>query len=433
MKPKVNVFWFRRDLRLEDNAGLWHALQDELPVLPLFVFDKNILDRLSDRSDRRLTFIYRALEAIQDALHPHGAAIRAEYGTPVQAFEKLFGEFEVHSVYVNRDYEPYARDRDAAIRGFCKKQGVALRDFKDQVIFEKDEVLKPDGTPYTVFTPYGNRWKARLSPGDLEPYNSMGRPGDFYKCAYRLPALPDLGFMENDSCLPTIRIDKTSIREYHRHRDFPARDRTTYAGTHLRFGTVSIRALVKKARVNEKYLNELIWREFFMQVLWHFPHVANGPFRKQYESIPWRQDERSFEKWQCGETGYPIVDAGMRELAETGFMHNRVRMITANFLCKLLLVNWQWGEAWFAEKLTDFELSSNNGNWQWSAGCGCDAAPYFRIFNPQLQAQKFDPDGEYVARWIPDYAPDRYVEPVVDYRMARQRALDIYKEALAAA
>jgi deoxyribodipyrimidine photo-lyase len=432
MKTPVAVFWFRRDLRLNDNAGLWQALGSGLPVLPVFVFDRNILEKLPDRADRRVTHIHRALRAMNDTLRARSVSLRVLHDTPIAAFEKLFDDFEVTALYTNEDYEPYARERDAAVAALCKRRGVSFRAFKDQVVFGKGDVLKADGSPYTVFTPYSRAWKRRLDVEGLPAYPSEKRLDGLLQRAFRLPGLQEIGFRENGSHLPGPRTGSRTLREYHLHRDLPGLDRTTRTSLPLRFGTLSIRTLARRAqRLNEKYLDELIWREFFMQVLWHFPHVTHRPFRRKYENLAWRRDEAAFEKWQRGETGYPLVDAGMIQLRETGFMHNRLRMVTANFLTRLLFIDWRWGEAWFAEKLADYELSSNNCNWQWSAGTGCDAAPWFRIFNPSEQQRRFDPSGRYIRQWIPRFDPARYRKPMVDYAMARGRALEAYKSSAA--
>ncbi len=431
MRHKINIFWFRRDLRLDDNAGLHMALKRGLPVLPVFVFDTDILDRLPDRADRRVTYIYKNLERMDARLRQAGSSLCLLHGTPEAAFGRLLDEYAVDCVFANGDYEPAARTRDAAIEALCRVRGVSFRLAKDQVVFEKDEVVKADGSPYTVFTPYSRRWKRLFAEQGVPDYGDAD-PGCFVKHTFPFPSLGSIGFKHNDSHLDEPRLDEKLLAGYHAHRDIPYPGMTTRASLALRFGTVSVRRLAAlAARVSEKYLNELIWREFFMQVLWHFPHVEDRPFNKRYENIQWMHDEEAFARWRAGETGFPLVDAGMRELEETGFMHNRVRMVVANFLTRLLLIDWQWGEAWFAEKLADFELSSNNGNWQWAAGCGCDAAPYFRIFNPGAQQQRFDPDFCYVRQWIPGFDPARYRKPIVDYASARQRALNHYKRALA--
>ncbi|MEP7169607.1 MAG: deoxyribodipyrimidine photo-lyase [Bacteroidota bacterium] len=431
MKKPVCIFWFRRDLRLEDNAGLYNALNCGIPVLPIFIFDKSILDQLEDKSDRRVTFIYRQLALINIELQKHNASLKIFYDTPQAACQVLFKEFDVKAIYTNCDYEPYAKKRDAEIEILCVQHGIDFIACKDQVIFEKDEIVKDDETPYTIFTPYSKKWKLKFRQTKVQPFNSENHCNNFFKKSFSFPSLKSIGFEVNTLHLPGPQVDKSTILNYHINRDFPFPGKTTHVSLHLRFGTISIRQLAILAnKINEKYLDELIWREFFMQVLWHFPQVVNHPFKRKYENIKWRNDEKEFEKWCNGETGFPIVDAGMRELNETGFMHNRVRMIVANFLTKILLIDWRWGETYFAQKLADFELSSNNGNWQWAAGCGCDAAPYFRIFNPLVQAERFDPENKYISKWIPEFKTNKYLKPMIDFNFARKKSLELYKEAL---
>jgi deoxyribodipyrimidine photo-lyase len=432
LKERINIFWFRRDLRLDDNTGLHHALHAGLPVLPLFVFDTHILDRLDDKDDRRVSFIYQALQNMQTTLQAYGASLKVMHGLTADAMETLANSFDIAGIYTNHDYEPYAQKRDGYIADWCRSQGIGFFTFKDQVIFEKSEVVKDDGKPYTVFTPYAKKWRAKLDDAALQQHHSAAAYDAFLKQQFRFPSLASLGFQLNETYLPSGRAQQALIKDYEANRDFPGIDKTTHLGVHLRFGTVSIRKLAAEALLlNETFLKELVWREFFMQILWHFPGVVSNSFKPKYDAIQWRNNEKEFEHWCAGTTGYPIVDAGMRQLNETGFMHNRVRMITANFLTRILLVDWRWGEAYFAHKLLDFELSSNNGNWQWAAGCGCDAAPYFRIFNPEAQQLKFDPNYDYVRQWIPGYDPATYIKPITDFSTARQRALDTYKKALA--
>lgn len=426
-----HVFWFRRDLRLEDNAGLYHALKAEKPVIPLFIFDKEILDPLPER-DARVAFIHQQLHRMQQQLRDMGSSLFVFYGQPVDIWKKLVEEHNIQQVYTNHDYEPYARKRDEAVSELLEEAGIAFHTFKDQVIFEKEQILTNAGTPYSVFTHYGKKWKANLSRDHYKPYPTSSYWQHFIKTAAReIPALEEMGFKSVEADYPSDTPDHDTIKVYDQHRNFPAEKGTTRMGIHLRFGTISVRKLVAEGvRLNETYLNELIWREFYMQILWNFPYVAEGPFRKEYAAIPWRDDEEQFERWCQGQTGFPIVDAGMRELNATGYMHNRVRMIVASFLVKDLLINWQWGEAYFAEKLLDFELSSNNGGWQWAAGCGTDAAPYFRIFNPESQMKKFDPKLRYVNHWVPEHENGSYPEPIVNHKEARKRCLDVYKSAL---
>jgi deoxyribodipyrimidine photo-lyase len=400
--------------------------------LPLFIFDKDILDRLEEKHDRRISLILGALRNIQEKLEQAGSTLMIIHDTPSNAMQKILSDFDVKAVYANHDYEPYARKRDKQVEKFLRTHGIPFHTSKDQVIFEKEEVIKQDGTPYTVFTPYSSAWKKRLTEKDLQPSPSERLIANFLKSEpVALPSEDELGFVATDFKWTAPLIDTAIISNYHNTRDLPSVNGTTRLGHHLRFGAVSIRECVSAAvSLNETWLNELIWREFFMVILWHFPQVTDHSFKSRYDNIVWRNDESEFERWCTGTTGYPIVDAGMRELSTTGFMHNRVRMITASFLTKHLLIDWRWGEAWFAEKLLDYELSSNNGNWQWAAGCGCDAAPYFRVFSPAEQTRKFDPDMTYIRRWVPDFDSLSYPSPVVDHRQARERALLTYKKAL---
>lgn len=429
----INIFWFRRDLRLFDNAGLYHALKSSNPVLPIFIFDTNILNQLPSQNDRRVEFIHNTLTGLKLQLNSRDADLMVFHGTPMDAFKKLVQQYTIEKVFTNHDYEPYALERDENIAGFLLQNGITFHTYKDQVIFEKDEVVKDDGKPYTVFTPYSKKWKTTLNKFYLKSYPTEKYHNNFYQVATKdIPSLEAIGFNKTTALFPPDDIDNGIIKKYDQQRDFPAIEGTTHLGMHLRFGTISVRALAQKAmKLNETYLGELIWRDFFQMILWHFPHVGKGlAFKAEYDFIKWRNNEDEFARWCQGKTGYPIVDAGMRELNETGFMHNRVRMITASFLAKHLLIDWRWGEAYFAEKLLDFELASNNGNWQWAAGCGCDAAPYFRIFNPYLQTKKFDPGLKYIRKWVPEFEELTYPQPMVDHEMARKRCLETYKKAL---
>lgn len=429
MQKEIVVFWFRRDLRLEDNVGLQEALDSGFPVLPIFIFDKNILEKLSDPSDRRVDYFHQALEKMNDRLIEKGTCLHTYYATPLEAFKEISKNFSVKAVYCNRDYEPYAIKRDNEIKQWLQDQQIAFYDFKDQVIFDRSEVVKADGIPYTVFTPYSKKWKEELQTH--KPGSAKIDFKNFFKCprAY-IHSLDSIGFKKTDLQFTEPELDPEIINDYGKYRNFPARDRTTHLGIALRFGTISIRKCVDYAlKHNETWLNELIWREFFSQILFHFPHVVTKSFKPQYDQIEWRNNEKEFMLWCEGKTGYPIVDAGMHQLNETGFMHNRVRMITASFLCKHLLIDWRWGEAYFAQKLLDYDLSSNNGNWQWAAGSGCDAAPYFRIFNPALQREKFDKELAYIKKWNPDY--EKLIDhQIVEHSEARERALATYKKAL---
>jgi len=423
---KVNIFWFRRDLRLEDNTALEKALASGLPVLPVFIFDTNIIDEMPP-DDARISFIHEKLLEINGILNRSGSSVKVLKGDPAKIWKQLISEFDIHAVYINKDYEPYAINRDNNIEQILKKNGIKLFGFRDQVIFEEGEITKTDNNPYTIFTPYKNRWMKVLNENPLRMSAIVNnKSGNYLKCSYEFPSLQKIGFLK--SAIKTRPYDLSAIPEYHKYRDLPAADRTSYLSPHLRFGTVSIRHLVGTAlKRNPGFLNELIWREFFMQILFHFPTVVTDNFKPVYDFIQWRNDEKEFRRWCDGETGYPIVDAGMNQLNKSGYMHNRVRMITAGFLCKHLLIDWRWGEAYFARKLLDYELSSNNGNWQWAAGTGCDAAPYFRIFNPETQQKKFDPKQEYIRKWVDNYGKPDYPEKIVDHDFARQRALAVYK------
>lgn len=433
MRTPVNICWFRRDLRLDDNAALYHALKQGLPVVPVFIFDRNILDKLEEKADRRVEFIHRALLDMQEQLEKTASTLDVYYGFPEQVFRQLLDKYEVRQVFTNHDYEPYARERDETVRRLLHEQQVPFHTYKDQVIFEKDEVVKEDGKPYTIFTPYSRRWKATLTDFYLKSYPTRKYYRHFYRQPPKaIPSLQSIGFREVDKLFPAKMMREELIRKYKEQRDFPAVQGTSKLGVHLRFGTLSIRKLAQKAAgLSETFLNELIWRDFYHMILWHFPQVGKGrAFRPEYEHIHWRNNEKEFERWCTGTTGYPIVDAGMRELNETGFMHNRVRMIVASFLTKHLLIDWRWGEAYFAEKLLDYDLAANNGGWQWAAGSGCDAAPYFRVFNPHLQTQKFDPHLQYIRRWVPELDELSYPTPIIEHDVARRRCLEAYSKAL---
>ncbi|HPQ07639.1 MAG TPA: deoxyribodipyrimidine photo-lyase [Bacteroidia bacterium] len=424
----MNIFWFRRDLRLEDNAGLYYALQKS-NVQPIFIFDTNILSELP-KDDARVYFIYQHLQKIDKELRKYNSSLKVYLDKPENVFRKILNEYsDLESVFTNEDYEPYAIKRDNQIKEIINEKGVSFHSFKDQVIFAKDEVLKNNKSPYTVFTHYKNKWLQLFTNQKLSFYPSEKLLNNLFHSNHKFPQLSEIGFKPSNIKVKDINYD--AIKNYDQYRNFPYLNHTTYAGPHLRFGTVSIRKLVDIAhKTNSTYLSELIWREFFMQILYHFPYVVNSAFRKEYNNIQWENDEKLFELWKQGKTGFPMVDAGMRELNETGYMHNRVRMICASFLTKDLLIDWRWGEKYFAEKLLDYELSSNNGNWQWAAGTGCDAAPYFRIFNPDEQLKKFDPEGKYVRNWIPELSTLDYPKPVIDHKFARNRALDVYKKGL---
>ncbi len=429
----INIFWFRRDLRLHDNTGLSHALKSNNPVVPVFIFDTNILDQLEDKADRRVEFIHAALEEIQLQLKTFGSSLEVYYGNPLSIFKTLIAKYKIDNVFTNHDYEPYALERERLIAGLLNSNGITFNTYKDQVILEKDEVLKDDGNPYTVFTPYSRKWKAVVNDAHLKKYSTEKYYTNFYKqSAAAIPSLHEIGFTAINKIFPSKSLDEELVKKYQEQRNFPAVKGTSQLGVHLRFGTISIRELAAKSKnLSETYLNELIWRDFYHMILWHFPQVGKGKsFKPQYDSIEWRIDNGEFEKWCNGQTGYPIVDAGMRELNATGFMHNRVRMIVASFLTKHLLLDWRLGEAYFAQKLLDFDLAANNGGWQWASGSGCDAAPYFRIFNPYLQTQKFDPQLAYIKKWVPEFQEFNYPKPIVEHEVARKRCLDVYAKAL---
>ncbi len=426
--PTTTLFWFRRDLRLQDNAGLYQALKENNEVIPIFIFDSVILDKLDDPADRRVEFIHQSIALLKDELEQTGSTLLVFHGNPV----KIFKELRPKAVYTNHDYEPYATKRDGEIKAILERKGISFKTFKDQVIFEKDEIIKEDGTPYTIFTPYSKKWKAALNKFNLKSCPVEKYADNFKKTApISIPSLADLGFKETKPQFPDSAIKQSIIEKYDTFRNFPGIAGTSRLSVHLRFGTVSIRKLARVAlKKNEVWLNELIWRDFYHMILWHFPHVERKAFKPAYDRIEWRNDPAEFEAWCQGRTGYPIVDAGMRELNVTGFMHNRVRMIVASFLTKHLLIDWRWGEAYFAQKLLDFDLAANNGGWQWAAGSGCDAAPYFRVFNPYIQTEKFDPERTYIKKWVPEYESKNYPRPVVDHAMARRRVLTVYKVAL---
>lgn len=427
----MTIFWFRRDLRLEDNHGLFEALLHSKAVLPIFIFDKTILDELPN-DDARVTFIHESLSNINAELTKINKSLAVFYGEPKAIFNQLISENEVDSVYTNHDYEPYALKRDADLSSYFVEKSVAFKTFKDQVIFETNEVVKDDGTPYVVYTPFSNKWKEKLKNNPIKNFPSEDNLDKITQHAYPFLSLKTIGFEISKVKVQPYDISSKTIKNYEETRNFPALDQTSYASVHLRFGTISIRKLVQYAAEfkEETYLKELIWREFFMQILWHFPHTVHNSFRPKYDAIQWLNDEQLFQKWCDGKTGYPIVDAGMRQLNKTGYMHNRVRMVVASFLTKHLLIDWRWGETYFAQKLLDYEQSSNVGNWQWAAGSGVDAAPYFRIFNPTEQVKKFDKELKYIKKWVPELETFHYPQPIVDHKMARERCLKVYKEAV---
>ena len=429
----IALCWFRRDLRLHDNAALYHALKSGLPVLPLFIFDKNILDDLENKEDRRVAFIHAALENMQELFVKEGSSLLVAHGKPTEVFKQLLEKYTINAVYTNHDYEPYAIERDGTIQELLKEKGASFHSFKDHVLFEKAEVMKEDGRPYSVFTTYSRRWKATLTAFHLKPY-----PTEKYFTALlqqtviTIPSLTSIGFKEIQEPFPAMKVNNELLKKYNEQRNYPAFNGTSRLGVHLRFGTISIRELAKQAKeISETFLNELIWRDFYQMILWNFPQVGKEKsFKPKYDLISWRNNETEFEKWCNGMTGYPIVDAGMRELNASGFMHNRVRMITASFLTKHLLIDWRWGESYFAKKLLDFDFASNNGGWQWASGSGCDAAPYFRIFSPARQTENFDKDLQYIRKWVPELEEFSYPKPIVEHNIARKRCLEVYSKLL---
>ena len=433
MKDTVNIFWFRRDLRLDDNVGFYNALKSEHPVLPIFIFDEEILKKLP-KDDARITFIYETLQKMRIKLEDkNSSSIAMFHGEPAIVYKNLLEKYNIDTVFTNRDYEPYAKERDDKIEQLLNDNTIKFKTFKDQVIFEQNEVTKKDGLPYVVYTPYMKVWKEQFKTHTLDFYYTSS----FLKNLIQDKELPnltlsDIGFTKSNQKIKKHIVTPALIQNYEDTRNFPAQDSTSKLGPHLRFGTVSIRKMIEKAitEKNEIFWQELIWREFFMQILWHFPHTSKNSFKAKYDRIDWRNNEAEFLKWCNGQTGYPLVDAGMRQLNETGFMHNRIRMLVGSFLCKHLLIDWRWGEAYFAEKLHDYEMASNIGNWQWVAGSGVDAAPYFRIFNPTTQIKKFDNDLAYIKKWVPDFQEFTYPKEMVDHKEARERCLATYKEAL---
>jgi deoxyribodipyrimidine photo-lyase len=431
-KPRVAIHWYRRDLRTADNHGLFRALSEHGDVLPLFIFDTEILDDLGDRTDARVDFLHRTLAALKAEIEQHGSTLLVHHGKPLDIWKKLIEQFDITAVTTNHDHEPYGLARDRSVAALLSASGIDFHTYKDISIFERGDVLKDDGTPYTVFTPYARKWRAQFQTRMVQPYASAEKLNALWKSSpLPLPSLSQLGFMPSSVTCPPKELDTTIVKSYHLTRNTPGVEGTTRMGVHLRFGTVSPRVLMKQGLdLNDTFANELIWREFFMQIMWHFPHVVKNAFKPAYDRIPWRADMDHYTAWCEGRTGYPLVDAGMRELNATGHMHNRVRMVVSSFLTKHLLLDWRLGEAYFASKLLDFELSSNNGGWQWASGSGCDAAPYFRVFNPTLQLEKFDPALTYVKRWVEEYGTANYAKPIVVHEEARKRAIEVYKQAL---
>lgn len=432
MKQKINIHWFRRDLRLEDNPALYQALNSNLPVLAVFIFDKEILERLEEKEDLRVCFIHEQINLIKKSLELKGSSLKVFYSKPTEAFKELSELYDIHTVFFNRDYEPSALKRDEKIILLLSQEGVGVQTEKDHVIFEMGEVQKNDGSAYTVFTPYSKKWKLRLQQESIPNFPSELQTKNFFQSPpFHMPGLKAMGFKSCRQGSPNANYSEDLMREYAGTRNLPYLNATSRLGIYLRFGTISVREVVKLAQMySEEFLNQLIWRDFFIQILGHYPYAEHKAFKTKYDHIEWRNNEVEYNLWREGKTGYPIVDAGMRELRTTGYMHNRVRMIAASFLVKHLLIDWRWGEAWFAQKLLDYELASNNGNWQWAAGTGCDAAPYFRIFNPITQQKKFDPEFRYIKKWIHEFGTPEYPDPMVDHAYARERCLSVYRSAL---
>ena len=431
MEQNISIFWFRRDLRLNDNKALTAALNSGTTVLPIFIFDTQILDQLAP-NDARVTFINQCLEKIHSDLQTMGSGLSVYYGKPREVFQQLLNEFQPKAIFVNRDYEPYALNRDQDIESLLNTHKVSFNSFKDHVIFEKDDIVKSDGKPYLVYTPFMKSWRSKLKASDYAIENDINNDYLLKGAVFPTVSLNDMGFEKSPQMVLRQNTSSSLLDAYEAQRNTPGIAGTSRLGPHLRFGTVSIRKILLLAlsAQNDTFLKELIWREFFMQILWHFPDSASRCFKPKYERIIWRNNPEEFQKWCDGQTGYPLVDAGMRELNATGFMHNRVRMLVGSFLCKHLLIDWRLGEAYFASKLLDYEMSSNVGNWQWVAGCGVDAAPYFRIFNPHTQIDKFDSKHIYIKKWVPELSGFDYPEPMVDHKFARERCLKTYKAAL---
>jgi len=433
-KSVVSIFWFRRDLRLEDNIGLMHALRTRENVLPLFIFDPEVLQRDENNGNVQVGFVYDTILGIKEKLETIGSGLHVAVGKPLDVFKSLMDSYHIFSVYANREYEPYTLQRDEEVAAFLASQGVEFHTFKDQVLFEQNEIVKDNGEPYTVFTAYKQRFLRKLNQSMVVPAPISKYAHNFFRMTpLPVPSLEIMGYSRVEVPVPPRKLPAELLKSYEADRDFPARNGTSHLGVHLRFGTVSIRKVTALAmQHSETFLNELIWRNFYSVILWFFPQVVHTSFKPAFDEIVWENSKEDFKAWCEGRTGYPLVDAGMRELNATGYMHNRVRMVTASFLCKHLLIDWRWGEAYFARKLLDYDLASNNGGWQWAAGSGNDAAPYFRIFNPELQTKKFDPNGEYIAKWVPEYGTISYPKPIVVHAEARKRALARYAEAVKA-
>ncbi len=465
------LVWFRRDLRDFDHAALYHALKQARQVVCAFVFDRELLDALTDPADRRVEFIHASVTELQQALQAKGGGLIVQYDVARHGIVQLAVELEVDAVFFNHDDDPAALARDAAVEAALRARDIGVHHGKDAVIFEREEVLTAGGTPYSVFTPYKNAWLKKLTPYFLQAYPVEAYADRLEARSTPVPGLQEMGFLPTnlrDMKLPTGMsgaarllddfLDR--IERYQETRDFPAQKGPSYLSVHLRFGTVSIRQLAAAAwqqggRGAQTWLSELIWRDFYHQILWHRPDVASGhAFKPQYDALPWPNPPGHFEAWCEARTGYPLVDAAMRQLNQTGYMHNRLRMVAASFLTKDLLVDWRLGERYFADRLIDFDLAANSGGWQWAASVGCDAQPWFRIFNPVTQSERFDAQGKFIRRYLPelDKVPDKYIHapwtmptaeqqrvgcvvgrdtpaPIVDHAVQRALALELFKQA----
>lgn len=420
MMDGINVFWFRKDLRLEDNTGLIEALKSGKNVQCIFIYDKSYFGN----NVRRKSFIYERLNLINDKLNEFGAYLEVLEGDFFSKFKELNQKWAISSIFYNKVYDKEVLSVENSVRKFCSQNYIKVNDFKDDLIFEPKEIVKDDRTPYAVYTAFKNKWLYKLSKLEFKNADINELASSFRKSEPK--KRNDLKLSETKHLVKPYDLSDKIKTNYANDRDFPARQATSNLSVHLRFGTVSIRNIVKQVYNSEVLLSEIIWREFFTSIYYHFPLNKSESFKKQYDNIQWLNSKKEFEMWCNGQTGYSLVDAGMHELNETGAMHNRVRMVVASFLVKHLLIDWRWGEAYFADKLTDYDQAINNGNWQWVAGCGCDAAPYFRVFNPILQAKKFDPENIYVNKWNAGNTS----KPIIEHKFARERCLHTFKQAL---
>jgi deoxyribodipyrimidine photo-lyase len=443
---KVAVHWFRCDLRLRDNAALHAACAAADAVIPVFIFDPKILQS-PDVSPCQVACMIECLRFLEKDIAAAGGKLIFRHGPAIEEMTAVLHEARPQGLFYNRDYEPYARERDAAVEKLGRSLGLEVQSFKDNVIHEPNEILKSDGKPYSIFTPYSHRWRSLVQPKLAPPVKFRPTPGLKFPRSIPLPSLSDLGLKcdiplgtagESAARLRLRNFAGAGILGYADNRDFPARSGTSHLSPDLRLGTLSPRSVLAAAakagevhpeaqKSIDTFIGELIWRDFYKQILWHFPHVAEGAFRAKYNAVKWENNQRLFAAWCAGRTGYPLVDAGMRQLNTTGWMHNRLRMIVANFLTRDLLISWQWGERYFMQKLLDADLAANNGGWQWAAGTGTDAQPWFRIFNPSAQAEKFDPEGRYIHRYVPEVDTRDYPAPIVNHAAQRLKALELYR------